>query len=67
MAETVRVTKHRNLTVLHDITDEGVASPGNDQIDQFMQLQHFLHILPGVQQTAPTVRQATFPGSAKDH
>ena len=67
MAETVRMTKHGNLTVLHDITDEGVASTGNNQVNQFVQLQHFLHIFPGVQQTAPTVRQATFPGSAKDH
>ena len=32
-----------------------------------MQFQHFLHILPGVQKTAPAVRQAAGFGSTKNH
>ena len=56
------MSQHRNFAVLHDVAHKGVAAAWNNQIYPFMLAQHFLHILAGMQEGTPAIRQATLPG-----
>ena len=50
MADPVRMAKNRNPAVVHDIAHKRVASARNNQVYQFVFLQHGRHIFTGFQQ-----------------
>ena len=52
------MAQHGDLAVLHDVAYKGVAAARDDQINPFVLAEHFLDVLAGMQQRAPTIRQA---------
>ena len=57
VAQALRVAHDGDAGVVHDVADEGVAAPGDDQIDAVVLGQHVVHIVPGFQQGGPAVGQ----------
>ena len=58
MADTVGMPEHRDPAVVHNVAHERIAAAGDDEVNQFILLQHGGDILPGFQQLGTVRRQA---------
>ena len=58
MADAVGMPQHGNAAVIHDPADEGVAAPGDNQVDQRILLEHSAHVLAGFQQDKASCGQS---------
>ena len=47
VADAIGVAQHRNLGVLLDVSHQGVAASGDDQVNNVIQLQQIVHIFSG--------------------
>ena len=47
VADAVSMAQHRNLGVLLDVSHQGVAASGDDQVNDVIQLQQVVHIFSG--------------------
>ncbi len=51
VADAVGMAQHRNLGVLLDVSHQGVAASGDDQVNDIIELQQFVNICPRCDQT----------------
>ena len=58
VTDAVGVPHHRDPGIAHNVLDKRVAAPGNDQVDQMVQIEDGLHVLPRLHQMHPPVRNA---------
>ncbi len=51
VADAIGVAQHRNLGVLLDVSHQGVAASGDDQVNDIIELQQLVNIGPRCDQT----------------
>ena len=57
VADAIRMPQHRNTAVVHNVAHKSVASPGNNQVNEGVLLEHGRHIFPTFHQLGEVFRQ----------